>query len=95
VQDCADLGSQPSRMEIMHVWITGVAGLEVVARQSGDHADLCRPEEHDWTEWISVQACADLGSRPLRTEIVSVDHQSCSPWGHGLAEWRSCRPVQA
>jgi hypothetical protein len=55
-------GTWPSRREIMRVWISRVAVLEGLDRQSRDPAGLCRPEGRGLMEWISVLACADLRS---------------------------------
>jgi hypothetical protein len=60
--------------------------LEGIARQSRDHAGPM--------EWISVQACAGLGGMAQQNlDHECVDHRCGRPWGHGPAEWRSCRPV--
>jgi hypothetical protein len=40
--------ARPSRTEIMHVCIPGVAGLAGKVQQNGDCAGLCRPEGMAW-----------------------------------------------
>jgi hypothetical protein len=42
----------------MHVWIAGLAGLRVVAWQSRDCADLCRPEGMAWPDSILMLIAA-------------------------------------
>jgi hypothetical protein len=75
-------------VEIVHVWIAGLAGLRGTGQQCRDHAGLCRPEGHDPAEIVNV--CGSLVWQALRAwsrrDRVGLRGGSLGWHGPGRAE---------
>jgi hypothetical protein len=80
------------------LWSVSLVCLKGMGQWSGDPACL-------WIAGFSgcrgtvpveiMQACAGMrGMSRWNRDGVHVDRGFGRPWGHGLAEQRSCRPVQ-
>jgi hypothetical protein len=76
-----------SRMEIIRVWVPGLAGLRGTGLQSEYCAGLCRLWEHDWAEQRSFRAVQALGALPAKQRF-------CRAGDRGPAKRSSCRAVQ-
>jgi hypothetical protein len=90
------------------VWVPGLAGLRAqacgmnIVQCCAGLGGMANKTEimHGWGAWPSetelLQDCAGLAVVAQKNRDYACLHLQCgSPWGHGLAEQRSCRAVQA